>query len=127
MRKHIAIAVLISLSLISFAQTKQNARPKKTGNEWHAAGDAVLRSKKFADNMTAQLSLDETATKKVHDLYLSNTKPVDEIKMSPGTPEDKNELLKTNRDVFNDNLKKILTPAQFEKYLKIQARAPLEL
>ncbi len=113
--QNVLLALLLTLlSLNGMSQTA--AKPKKTGDEWHAAGDAIPRSKEFADQLTKELALDETTKKKVFQAYLANTKTVDEIKMGT-VEEEKKQALKANEDAFNETLKGILTKDQYTKYL----------
>ena len=123
MKKRIFLALLSSFIVtISFAQSQPEAKPKKTGNEWHAAGDAPTRSKEFSDRITKALSLDEATSKKVYNLYMANTKSVDEIKFSSDSETVKKEGLNTNQEAFDEKLKGIFTPAQFEKYMKLETK-----
>ncbi len=119
MNKIILSALLIlSVIVCCSAQTAQS-KPKKTGSEWHAAGDAPARSKEFTDRLTALLTLDEATSKKVYDTYLANTKSVDEIKFSTDSETVKNEAMNANQDAFDEKLKSILTADQFTKYKKL--------
>jgi len=119
MKTNILFSLLILVSVCSSAQTTTRSTQKKTGNEWHAAGDAIPRSKEFADRLTKELGLDAATAKKIHDTFLLNTKSIDEIKMDSGSEAQKRELLKSNKEAFNELLKLILTSAQFNKYLKM--------
>ena len=111
-------SLLVVASLCAYGQGDSKAKPKKTGNEWHAAGDAPLRSKEFADRLTKELGLDAATSKQLYNTYLANTKAVDEIKFGQGSDADKMAALKENASIFDLKIKGILTPAQFEKYLK---------
>ncbi|HBK89195.1 MAG: hypothetical protein U0289_18245 [Cyclobacteriaceae bacterium] len=113
------LSVCLLLSVTGQAQPKE-AKPKKTGNEWHAAGDAFERSKAFADKWTKTLNLDTETSKKVYQLYLANTKPEDEIALGPGTDQEKKTALKENQMAFDEKMKGVLTPAQFEKYKRLK-------
>ena len=111
-------SMLVVTSLCAYGQADSKAKPKKTGNEWHAAGDAPLRSKEFADRLTKELGLDGETSKQLNNTYLANTKAVDEIKFGQGSDTDKKVALKENESIFDLKIKGILTPEQFEKYLK---------
>src|SRR5438045_1188879 len=111
------LILVLSFALISLNSIAQSStKPKKTGDEWHAAGEAIPRSQAFAASLTKELNLDEANNKKVFQAYLANTKTVDEIKMGQ-VEEEKKHALKANEDVFNETLKGILTKEQFTKYL----------
>jgi hypothetical protein len=103
-----------------FAQaTLPAGKPVKTGNEWKMPGDALTRSKKFSDDLKANLGLDDATSQKVFQAYLGNTKSVDEIPMLPISNDEKTSRLKANKLAFDETLKSILMPEQFEKYLKM--------
>jgi hypothetical protein len=105
-----------------FAQaTLPAGKPVKTGNEWKMPGDALTRSKKFSDDLKANLGLDDATSQKVFKAYLGNTKSVDEIPMLPISEDEKTSRLKANKLAFDETLKGILTPEQFDKYLKMGA------
>lgn len=117
------MVVILAGSLYSFAQTKDTASmPVKTGNEWHMPGQAVQKAKDFSNRLQADLQLDDETTKKIFQAYLGNTKPVDEIRMSP-TLDDKGkaQALQANRDAFKEKLKAMLTAEQFTKFQKMDA------
>lgn len=116
-------SMLVVASLCAYGQANSKAKPKKTGNEWHAAGDAPLRSKEFADRLTKELGLHAETSKQLYNTYLANTKAVDEIKFRQGSEADKKAALKENESTFDLKIKGILSPAQFEKYLKSERHA----
>jgi len=118
----LTVSFLTLLVSISQAQTKTDAKAKKTGNEWHAAGDAPTRSKEFADRLMKSLTLDESTTKKVYAAYLANTKSVDEIKFGSDSEQAKKDALKANQESFDEKLKNILTPTQFSNYMKLEKK-----
>ena len=118
----VTASVLIVACNNAFAQaTLPAGKPVKTGNEWKMPGDALTRSKKFSDDLKANLGLDDATSQKVFKAYLGNTKSVDEIPMLPISEDAKTSRLKANKLAFDETLKGILTPEQFDKYLKIQA------
>ncbi|MDR3712716.1 MAG: hypothetical protein P4L51_07870 [Puia sp.] len=103
------------------AQSDTPAQPVKTGNEWRLPADVFKRSRIFSDSLQKSLGLDATQTKKVYEAYLANTKSVDEILMLPVSADEKKEKMKANHDAFNATLKGIFTPAQFGKYIRLDA------
>ena len=122
------VCLVMSLILVltgknSFAQGPEPVRPVKTGDEWKMPSDVFQRSRSYADSLTRALGLDAAASKKIYDAYLANTKPVDEITMTPGTAEEKKEKMKANHEAFSETLKGILTPDQFKKYLILYSSA----
>ncbi len=117
----LSICFLFLVTLMGYSQASPE---KKTGNEWHAAGDAIPRSKEFADNLTKSLALDETTSKKVFQTYLANTKSVDEIKFGDGSDAAKKEALKINADAFSEKMKQLLSPEQFTKYVRSTTKKP---
>ena len=112
---------LLSLLIAAFASTiafsQQPTKPVKTGNEWKMPADVFKRSATYADGLKATLHLDSLQTKKVYDAYLANIKSVDEISVIPDE-EEKKAKMKANQASFNEILKGILSPAQFQKYLQ---------
>src|ERR1700712_6112477 len=123
MKKNILIGVmLLSLTSIQLsAQTTKPQKPVKTGNEWKMPSDVFKRSKAFADNLQKKLGLDSIQTKKVYDTYLANTKPLDEISVSPISEKEKEAELKANKAALNEKLNEIFTAAQYSKYLKMES------
>ncbi len=100
------------------AQTARPAPPVKTGNEWKMPSDVIKRSKAFAYTLQQRLGLDSIQTRKVYDVYLANTKSVDEISVQAASGKEKEVKLRANRAAFNAKLKEILTPRQYVEYLK---------
>ncbi len=114
-----SLTLLVLTSLNALAQTDdQTTQPVKTGNEWQMPKDVLQRASTFSDSMQKSLSLSDTATKKVFNAYLGNTKSVDEIRLGQGSESEKKAALTANRAAFDQILKGILTPAQFETYTK---------
>ncbi|MFC0513423.1 hypothetical protein ACFFGT_04400 [Mucilaginibacter angelicae] len=126
MKKVIVFSFML-LALTSFkalAQTDEQAtRPVKTGDEWQMPKDVLLRAKAFSEGLQKSLGLDEAATKKVFNVYMGNTKSVDEIRMGHASEKEKKEALAANQAEFDQKLKGILSPAQFDIYLKNKPRA----
>lgn len=118
MKKHLLFGLLL-LSLSSLrlaAQTAAPEKPIKTGNEWKMPGDVLKRSKAFADTLRQQLGLTAEQTKAVHDAYLANTKPLDEIGVLPISDKEKQNRLRANKAALDETLKGIFTASQLEKY-----------
>jgi hypothetical protein len=114
-----SLTLLALTSLKALAQTDdKTTQPVKTGNEWQMPKDVLQRAKAFSDGLQKSLSLSDSATKKVFNAYLGNTKSVDEIHMGKGSESEKKAALTTNQQAFDQVLKEILTPAQFETYIK---------
>ena len=101
------------------AQSDTVLKPLKTGDEWKIPGDAVKRSQAFADKLKVTLGLNDEKTKKVFQVYLANTKPVDEIAVLPLGDKEKADRLKINHMTFNEQLKAILSESEFKKYLSL--------
>ncbi len=111
--------LLALTSLRALSQTDDQAtKPVKNGNEWQMPKDVLLRAKTFSENLQKSLILSDTITKKVFNAYLGNTKSVDEIRMGQGSEKEKKAALTANQEKFDQTLKGILTPAQFENYIK---------
>lgn len=128
MKKVIVLGLLIIglTGMRAMAQTEAEAKeaeakaalPVKTGNEWQMPKDVLTRSKSFAENLQKKLGLDDATTKKVFNAYLGNVKSVDEIRVGNTSEKEKKEALAANHAEFNQVLKGILTPEQFEGYLR---------
>lgn len=102
-----------------FAQTQEpGIKPVKVGNQWQMPKDVLLRAKTFADKLQKSLQLDEPTTKKVFNAYMGNVKSVDEIRMGKGSEREKKEAMLVNQQGFDQTLKGILSPGQFNNYLK---------
>lgn len=119
-KKLLGLIVLAIFTAISGVAQTAPQKPVKTGNEWKMPADVFKRSETYSNNLKIKLGLSDSQTKKVYDAFLANTKPVDEIQISPGNDEEKKTKLKANKTEFNETLKGILSPAQFDKYLKIK-------
>ncbi len=117
--KLLVVMVLTMIITVNAASQTTPQKPVKTGNEWKMPADVFKRSEAYSNNLKIKLGLSDVQTKRVYDAYLANTKPVDEIQVLPGSDEEKKIKLKTNKAEFNETLKSILSPAQFDKYLKI--------
>ncbi len=112
------LPALLAINTTAIAQSLSSpgAKPVKTGDEWRMPGDAIPRSQQFADELKKSLNLDPATTKKVFTAYLANTKPVDEIRMGTETDKEKKLALRANQTAFEETLKGVLSPAQFDRY-----------
>ena len=126
-------AILISVMVLAMATIKANAQsaadrqmPEKKGDEWQMPKDILLRSRDFSQKVKKSLGLDSAATKKVFDLYLGNTKTVDEIRIGAGSAEYKNALAANQRE-FDQKIKDVLTAKQFEVYMAERKAGKLKL
>jgi hypothetical protein len=108
--------VLIMVCKQSSAQTTDSTIPVKVGNEWQMPKDVLIRSQNFSEDLKRSAGLDDTTTKKAFNLYLANTKSVDEIRLGSGSVKEKKDALAANGMAFDQNLKTILTAEQFERY-----------
>ncbi len=119
-RTFAGIVLLIFISIQLSAQTTKPQKPVKTGNEWKMPSDVFQRSKVFANNLQKELGLDSVQTKKVYDAFLANTKPLDEIAISPGSDKEKEAKVKANKAAFDEKMKAIFSPGQYNKYHKME-------
>lgn len=119
-KKLLGLMVLTIIVTVNAVSQTTPQKPVKSGNEWKMPDDVFKRSETYSSNLKIKLGLSDSQTKKVYDAFLANTKPVDEIQISPGSDEEKKIKLKTNKAEFNETLKGILSPAQFDKYLKLK-------
>jgi hypothetical protein len=115
------VLLLFAFNNLFAQQSLPAGKPVKTGNEWKMPGDALDRAKKFTDLLKTNIGLDDATSKKIFSAYLGNTKAVDEIPMLPISDEEKAARQKANKATFDETLKGILSPAQFDKYLKMEA------
>jgi hypothetical protein len=113
--------ILIAAGLTSglFAQSKDSAAlPVKSGNEWQMPGDVIRRSRSFATNCQKLSGLDSTATQKLFELYMNNTKSVDEIRIGGGSDRDKKAAMDANQQQFDERVRGLLTAGQYARYLR---------
>ena len=127
-------AILISVIVLGIATVKAHAQsgterqlPAKKGDEWQMPKEILLRSRDFSQKVKKSLGLDSAATKKVFDLYLSNTKTVDEIRIGAGFAEDKKDALAANQREFDQKIEELVTVKQYEKYLEERKSGKLKL
>jgi hypothetical protein len=112
----LCVLLLIAVCRQSSAQTTDSATPGKVGNEWQMPKDVLIRSKNFSEDLKRSAGLDDTSTQKTFNLFLANTKSVDEIRLGQGSAKEKKDALAANGLAFDQSLKNILTAEQFEKY-----------
>ena len=111
-------AALVLAGMHVFAQTGEPAVPVRTGNEWQMPKDVLVRSKKFSEGLQQSLGLDSLTTRKIFDLYLGNTKTVDEIRVGSGSEKQKKDALAANQLEFDEEVKSLLSPAQSAAYVQ---------
>jgi hypothetical protein len=110
------VLLLIAVCRQGSAQTTDSSTPVKVGNEWQMPKDVLIRSKNFSEDLKRAAGLEDTTTQKALNLYLANTKPVDEIRLGLGSEKEKKDALAANGLAFDQNLKNILTTEQFQRY-----------
>ena len=110
------ILALVLVCKHSLAQSADSSTPVKVGNEWQMPKDVLLRAKNFSQDLKKSAGLDDTTTQKAFNLYLGNTKSVDEIRMGQGSAKEKKDALAANGAAFDQRLKDILTADQFQRY-----------
>ena len=126
-RLFFALALLVGFASTLSAQSKDSgALPVKSGNEWQMPGDVVRRSRQFAQNCQKLLGLDSATTQKLFELYMGNTKSVDEIRVSNASVRDKKAALDANQQAFDQRVRSVLTATQFERYLRERKTGKLE-
>lgn len=112
----LSILMLIMVCTKGSAQTTDSTAPVKVGNEWQMPKDVLIRSKNFSQDLKRSAGLDDSTTQKAFNLYLANTKSVDEIRLGQGSVKEKKDALAANGSAFDQQIKNILTAEQFEKY-----------
>ena len=85
----LSILMLIMVCTKSSAQTTDSTTPVKVGNEWQMPKDVLIRSKNFSQDLKKSAGLDDSTTQKAFNLYLANTKSVDEIRLGAGSVKEK--------------------------------------
>jgi hypothetical protein len=117
--KKASVLPLLALLLVGrhgLAQTADSSMPVKSGNEWQMPKDVLVRAKHFSQDLKESAGLDDATTQKAFNLYLANTKPVDEIRMGQGSAKEKKDALAANSATFDQHLKDMLTADQFQRY-----------
>jgi hypothetical protein len=100
----------------SAAQATDSSMPVKSGNEWQMPKDVLVRATNFSQDLKKSAGLDDPTTQKAFNLYLANTKSVDEIRMGQGSAKEKKDALAVNGQAFDQQLKTFLTAGQFQRY-----------
>jgi len=121
MKKDFFLLLLLAVGFATNlrAQSKDTGvLPVKSGNEWQMPRDVLARARGFADNCQKLLHLDTVTTKKLFELYLGNTKAVDEIRVGSGSEKDKKAKLAANQQDFDQRVRPLLTASQFDQYLR---------
>jgi hypothetical protein len=114
-----SVLPLLALLLVGshgLAQTTDSSMPVKAGNEWQMPKDVLVRAKNFSQDLRKSAGLDDATMQKAFNLYLANTKPVDEIRMGRGSEKEKKDALAANGAAFDQRLKDMLTADQFHRY-----------
>lgn len=113
----LGLAIGAGLTIQLHAQAKDSASlPVKSGNEWQMPKDVLVRSRNFSNHCQKLLSLDSVTTQKLFQLYLGNTKSVDEIRVGNATEKEKKAALAANRQQFDQRVRPLLTAAQWDAY-----------
>ena len=115
MKKIVVVVFALLLSLnVSWAQDAEKAgKPKKSPEQ---------RSEMFVKRMTKELTLNPEQLERVKSLNLDRFKNIDEAKAA-GSNDKRGLALKVKaiNETFDTNLKGVLTPEQFTKYLTMKA------
>lgn len=107
--------------------TDQALQPVKKGNEWQLPKEVILRAQAYSQQLKKSLGLDSATTKKVFEQYMGNTKSVGEIQVGSKTEKEKKDRLAANQMQFDDKMKEVLTPKQFELYTRERKAGKLTL
>jgi hypothetical protein len=118
MKKWCSLPMIVLLLVCNrgFAQSADSSTPVKAGNEWQMPKDVLVRAKNFSQDLKKSAALDDATTQKAFNLFLANTKPVDEIRMGQGSAKEKKDALAANNAAFDQRLKDILSVDQFQRY-----------
>ena len=111
-----AIIILFVLHATAYTQTTKPQPPVKTGNEWKMPTDVFQRAKTWSADLQKKLGLDSVQTKKMYDIFLANTKPLDEISVAAVSDKEKAAMRKSNQVAFDKKIKSILSVAQYQKF-----------
>ena len=114
-----AVAIIFVLHFEGYSQAAKPQVPVKTGNEWKMPSDVFQRAKIYSADLKKKLGLDSVQTKKVYDIYLANTKPLDEISVAAVSDKDKAAMIKSNQVAFSEKMKKILSAQQYQNYSRM--------
>ena len=95
------------------ANTTTQLAPEKKGN----SKNPEQKAEKFTAKMTEAIGLEEAQKTKVKSLALDHFKTVDAIRIKANGDKEKIKAeAKNSRKIFNEGLKKVLSPAQFEAW-----------
>lgn len=119
MQKQFIIFLFVFISIQVFGQPPVGPRGERP-----PMPDAKIRAERFTKRMTKELSLDANTTKKVHSISLISMKKMDVVFASKSAEKDKKAALDANKKVLEKNMKSILTPVQYTKFLKLQNERP---
>jgi hypothetical protein len=131
MKKTFFLAYL--LCTINFLQAQEantvdsnpnNAVQKSTGKKSNQRQSPEQRADKFTQNMLQSVALEETQKTKVRSLALDHFNAVENARKQANGDKEKIKLAaKDSRKIFNQGLKQVLTPAQFEKWKSVRKEA----
>jgi len=82
--------------------------------------DVFQRAKTYSADLQKKLGLDSAQTKKVYDVFLANTKPLDEIAVAAVSDKEKEAMRKSNQVAFNEKMRNIFTAGQYKTYMAIK-------
>jgi periplasmic protein CpxP/Spy len=130
--KNIKILVLLlSFSMVTTAQIKQNDRMEKHETSHHMSEDIDIESRAmmYADKMTTRLSLTLEQKEKIKEAQINRLTQQRKlhaemlnIEDSEEKNSDKNASKKNLQDDFRKTMKQILTPDQFKKWEPMHKR-----
>ena len=124
MKKTILLTgLLISFSLLkaqdgkSTTTTTATTVQKSTGKKSNHNHTPEEKADKFTGKMTEAIGIDEAQKTKVRSLALDHFKKMDAIRNQANGDKEKIKTEgKNSRKIFNEGLKKVLTPEQFEAW-----------
>jgi hypothetical protein len=82
----------------------------------HKGGDPAERAKKISEKLKTELSLNNDQYNKVYDINLKYGTKMHDLKKAEGDRDSKMTEMKTISKSKNDELKAVLTDAQWTKY-----------
>lgn len=105
-------ATLMLLTTVAFAQNKKGAHVHKHAEE---------RAHFINERMMVRLNLNKEQTDKIQALNLNRAKRIEDIKSQHGiSKEDVRTQVKMLHDEYNNEVKSILTPEQYQQYMNIR-------
>lgn len=63
------------------------------------------------------IARNKTNKEKVYEIFLANTKPLDEISVTTVSDKEKAAMRKSNQIAFDEKMKGILSAVQYQKYM----------